>query len=120
MNSMHDPALDSISAGINQGNASAVNAVGRELVDLVRATVMSRDGNAAFLTACAQHCGQWSQGPVPPPFFQDFNVSVDATNAIDAVGQWLGGGPRNFWQQEAAFPCADCCSGGHGVGARPL
>ena len=78
MNSMHDPALDSISAGIGQGNATAVNAVGRELVDLVHATVMSRDGNAAFLTACAQHCGQWSPGPVPPPYFQDFNVSIDS------------------------------------------
>ena len=64
MNGRFDPALDSISAGENQGNASHVREIGQRFLGLVNDTVLAPGGgrNAAFVTSCAQHCGQWAQG----------------------------------------------------------
>ena len=64
MNGRFDPALDSISAGENQGNASHVREIGQRFLGLVNDTVLAQGGgrNAAFVTSCAQHCGQWAQG----------------------------------------------------------
>ena len=67
LNSRYDPALDSISAGIGQGDRSAVEAVGASLLALINATVLSRAGNAAFITSCAEHCGQWAQAQTLGP-----------------------------------------------------
>jgi hypothetical protein len=70
--------------------------------------------NGAFLTSCHEHCGQWATNQTG--LFPDFDVVVDGATAIPALAQWrasLGGGPaRRLWVQEAAFPCAACCSGG--------
>jgi len=64
MNGRFDPALDSISAGENQGNASHVREIGQRFLGLVNDTVLAPGAgrNAAFVTSCAQHCGQWAQG----------------------------------------------------------
>jgi hypothetical protein len=64
MNGRFDPALASISAGENQGNASHVREIGQRFLGLVNDTVLAQGGgrNAAFVTSCAQHCGQWAQG----------------------------------------------------------
>jgi O-palmitoleoyl-L-serine hydrolase len=115
MNSRFDPALDSIVAGENGGNATNVNRLGQRLLDLVNATVLNRPGNAAFITSCHEHCGQWAQGQPNP--FADFNVTIDGSQAIPALAQWMatrggGGGARNLWVQEALYPCAQCCNGG--------
>lgn len=106
MNSKYDPALDGISFGMNQSNASQVNSIGQTLVDLVQRTVMSSPANAAFLTSCAQHCGQWAQGSD-----LDFNVTIDGFQAIPAMQEWMKGG-RRLWIQPSPFPCTACCRGG--------
>ena len=126
LNSRFDPALDSISGGIGQNNASAVTRLGDLLLGLVENTVLNRPGNAAFLTSCAQHCGQWSQGwklgpDNNPNEFNDFNVTLpDGTSSMGAFVTWYtslqGGGakpPARLWMQQAPFPCPSCCSGGN-------
>jgi len=119
VNSRFDPALDSISGGVDQRNASAVTRLGDALLAHVTATVLDRPSNAAFLTSCAQHCGQWAQGQVGgggvPP---DFNVTIDGDSAARAFDAWFaavaaGRAPaKSLWLQAAPFPCASCCSGG--------
>lgn len=54
VNSMYDPALDSISGNENGKNFTNVQRLGDKLKALVTSTVLNRPGNAAFLTACHQ------------------------------------------------------------------
>jgi hypothetical protein len=93
-----------------------VRRLGAELAALVNATVLNRPGNAAFLTGCAQHCGQWAQGQVlgPDGAFNDFNVTIDGTQAVGALQAWYSApaGTTMVWIQQAAFPCSTCCAGG--------
>jgi len=122
MNSRFDPSLDIISGGEEGRNATNVNRLGAALLALVNATVLSPPNaraatNAAFLTSCHQHCGQWATNQSGP--FADFNVVIDGTTAITALAQWraslLPGADalaRRLWVQQASFPCATCCSGG--------
>lgn len=116
MNSKYDPALDSISSGENGSNTTNVMRIGTMLESLVNATVLNRPGNAAFLTACHQHCGQWAQGQVSPYGFNDFNVTIPAWGqswtAIPALTAWYTQGFPTFWSQAASYPCASCCNGG--------
>ena len=108
MNSRFDPALDSIAAGENGHNATHVNAIGSHVLDLISKTALSPGSpHAAFVTACAEHCGQWAQGSDG-----DFNVTVDGYQAIPALATWRDGGSRKLWLQTATFPCATCCAGG--------
>jgi hypothetical protein len=109
MNGRFDPALDSISAGENESNATHVREIGQRFLGLVNDTVLQPAGarNAAFITSCAQHCGQWSQGTDG-----DFDVVIDGDKAIDAMLKWRAGS-RTLWVQEHDFPCTDCCSGGN-------
>ena len=60
MNGRFDPALDSIAAGENQRNATPVREIGERFLALVNSTVLQPGGgrNAAFVTSCAQHCGE--------------------------------------------------------------
>lgn len=78
MNSRFDSALDSISAGEGGGNASNVNRIGRLVLSLLNASALSKPGNAAFITACHEHCGQWAQGQTlgATGQFDDFNVTI--------------------------------------------
>ena len=121
VNSRFDPALDSISGGFDQRNASAVARLGDALLASVTAAVLGAHpaSNGAFLTSCAQHCGQWGQGQaggdgVPA----DFNVTIDGATAARAFDAWYGdvaaGRPprRALWLQGAGFPCKACCAGG--------
>ena len=110
MNSMYDPALDSISGGEGGGNASNVQRIGDELVALVTSTVLNRPGNAAFFTGCHEHCGQWAQGQTGT--FADFNVTIDDMSAVPALMSWWSGGSKRVWRQAASYPCATCCHGG--------
>jgi hypothetical protein len=110
MNSRFDPALDSISFGENGSNVTHVNQIGARLLALVKSTVLSRAGNAAFLTSCHEHCGQWAQDQTGT--FADFNVTIDGLTAIPALTEWWLGGSQNLWVQEAPYPCATCCQGG--------
>ena len=110
VNGRFDPALDSISAGEDQRNATHVNEIGARVLGLINATVLQPAGarrNAAFVTSCAQHCGQWSQGSDG-----DFDVVIDGATAVQAMLQWRAGG-RALWVQEAGFPCPQCCAGGN-------
>ena len=108
MNGVYDPALVGISFG--GGNASRINEIGAKVASNIFGSVLSRPGNAAFLTGCAEHCGQWAQGKTGK--FADFNVTIDGFQAVEAVAEWLAGGPRNVWVQGATYPCSTCCSGG--------
>ena len=110
MNSLYDPALDGISGGESGANASNVQRLGDTLAALVQATVLSRPANAAFLTGCHQHCGQWAQGQTGA--FADFNVTIDGDAAIPALMSWWSGGAKRLWRQGASYPCKACCSGG--------
>ena len=119
LNSRFDPALDSISGGISGNNAAAVRALGDALLGHVNATVLNRPGNAAFLTSCAQHCGQWSQGWLLYNHqFDDYNVTLPSgVSTMDAFTEWWAAGSggakpsARLWLQEAPFPCAGCCRG---------
>lgn len=90
MNGLYDPALDDISGGESGANATNVQRLGDELLALVNATVLSRDNNAAFLTGCRQHCGQWGQNQTlgPSGQFDDFNVTIDGVTGAMALAQW--------------------------------
>lgn len=111
MNSRFDPALDSISGGESGANTTTVNDMGAALYSLVKSTVLTRPANAAFLTSCHEHCGQWGQDQGGP--FADFNVTIDGWSAMPALASWLrGDAGRSLWFQPAQYPCASCCSGG--------
>ena len=108
MNGRFDPALDSIAAGENQSNATHVREIGQRFLGLVNSTVLAPSGrNAAFITSCAQHCGQWAQGTDG-----DFDVLIDGDHAIDAMLKWRAGA-RSLWVQEHDFACPQCCAGGN-------
>jgi hypothetical protein len=97
----------------------------------VTSTVLNRDQNAAFLTSCHEHCGQWGQGQLAGQF-SDFNVSIDGYSAAGAMDEWFGRvltttgnasthearegwtheGHPNLWLQKAVYPCTACCNGG--------
>ena len=112
MNGRYDPALTSISFGTGGGNVPAVNNIGKEVASLIGSSVLNRNGNAAFITSCAQHCGQWAQDQSGQ--FADFNVTIRGYQAIPALEEWLlkGANQTMLWFQDAIFPCQDCCKGG--------
>jgi len=110
MQGRYDPALTSIASGENEKNASHVNAIGRHLVNLLHDTVLQKPANAAFVTACAEHCGQWSQG-----VDGDFNVTINGQSALPFLLQWRAGDAAGKSLLQApgdSFPCAECCRGG--------
>lgn len=96
MNSRFDSALDSISGGENGKNVSNVNRMGALVLSLLNASALNpvHAGNAAFITACHEHCGQWAQGQVlgPGNEYADFNVTIiredGAWQAVPAVQAW--------------------------------
>ena len=114
VNGRYDPALTSIAGGEGGRNASHVREIGRLLLANIQASVLrAGSGNAAFVSACAEHCGQWAQGSDG-----DFNVTIGALQAIPALTQWrAGAAPGKLWVQAPGdtFPCADCCRGGQGA-----
>jgi O-palmitoleoyl-L-serine hydrolase len=112
MNGRFDPALTSISFGIGGSNSTAVNEIGKKVASLVGSTILNRKGNAAFITSCAQHCGQWAQDQQGP--FADFNVTINGMQAIPALEQWMlqGENQTMLWFQDALYPCLTCCNGG--------
>jgi len=114
MNSRFDPALDSISAGISGGDTAKVNRVGGLVADGINRTVLGTSPlNAAFVTACHEHCGQWSQHQVlgAGGKLDDFFVRTpDGTTAPFALNAWYGAveGVWRRWRQgrpagESAF-----------------
>jgi hypothetical protein len=116
MNSKYDKALD------GGRGAADVEKLGQSLLDHVNATVLAgRPRNAAFLTSCHEHCGQWGQGyksTYKTNNFDDFNVSIDGLSGAAAIDLWFGkveagtAQHPHLWLQEANFPCKTCCSGG--------
>lgn len=115
MNSRFDPALDSIIAGVSSKETDKVNQIGRDMIDLINTTVLSASKNAAFITSCYQHCGQWAQNQrlkgAGGQSFNDANVTIDGFQAIPAMMEWIKGN-RRTWIQKALYPCDSCCSGG--------
>ena len=111
VNGRYDPALTSIAGGESGKNASHVQEIGRLLLANVQSRVLGAgSASAAFVSACAQHCGQWAQGSDG-----DFNVTIGSLQAIPALMQWRDGrAPGKLWVQAPGdtFPCADCCKGG--------
>ena len=111
MNSRYDPALYGIAGGLSGKNATAVNELGRLFLDNMAATVLTPGRpTAAFVSACAQHCGQWAQGTDG-----DFNVTITHLQAIPALMQWRDSGyKQQLWVNAPGdtFPCTDCCRGG--------
>jgi len=132
MNSRFDPALDGISGGTGGKNSAGVVRVGSMLEKLVNSTVLTAPKNAAFITSCAQHCGQWAQGQVQgpggtgPP--SDANVTIDGWTAPEALNSFFaasvkvkwpteedgssGDATRKAWFQQSPYPCETCCAGG--------
>jgi hypothetical protein len=131
MNSRFDSALISIcSSGMDTD--AKINALGAEVVRKVNETVLQKPNNAAFITACHEHCGQWGTGQklaYNKRDFDDFNVTIDGMNALQAIDAWyhslLGdgeqqtttvdssvAGPKRLWMQATSYPCKTCCSGG--------
>jgi Pectinacetylesterase len=110
MQGRYDPVLASTSSGESGKNVSHVNAIGRHLIDLLSNTVLKKKENAAFITACAEHCGQWSQG-----VDGDFNVTISGQPAIPFLLQWRAGNAAGKSLLQApgdTYPCAKCCYGG--------
>ena len=126
LNSRFDPALDSISGGAK--TAGEIRELGRRVLEAANASVLhARNGNnnnAAFITSCAEHCGQWAQGQQEShgtKDWNDFNVTIDGWNAATAVNSWVlaiesgaaRAATRNLWLQGADYPCKTCCHGGN-------
>lgn len=110
MQGRYDPALTSIASGERGANASHVNAIGRHVLDLLYNTVLRRPENAAFVTACAEHCGQWAQG-----VDGDFNVTIGGQSAVPFLARWRAGAAAGQQLLQApgdSYPCAECCQGG--------
>ena len=122
MNSKYDPALDSISGKLH-GDAD-VERLGQSLVSHVNATVLKgKPRNAAFLTSCHEHCGQWGANQTisyKSKNWDDFFVDIDGFTGLTAINSWwqemsMSGGSSQhspLWMQAATFPCKACCSGG--------
>jgi hypothetical protein len=114
MQGRYDPAL-SIANGVPQSAATAatINSNAGHVLSLLEARVLNRPQNAAFVTACAEHCGQWAQG-----VDGDFNVTMaDGASGVPALAAWRAGAPLpegNKWVQAPGdtFPCLSCCAGG--------
>merc|ERR1711908_234587 len=116
MNSRFDPTMKSITS-----KSLDFNTVGEHVLSKLHSFVLG-DGNAdfekngAFITSCAEHCGQWAQGQVVPKH-NDFNVTIDGWTAATAVNDWAAkswskSSGRRFWLQNASYPCESCCAGG--------
>eukprot|EP00040_Diaphanoeca_grandis_P012681 m.64278 g.64278 ORF g.64278 m.64278 type:complete len:464 (+) comp23408_c0_seq1:1-1392(+) len=115
MNSRYDPALIGICT-----NHEDINQIGQKVINAINASVLQgRPGNAAFITSCNEHCGQWAQGQVLAGH-NDFNVTIDGWTAPYALNAWVSrmwghtttATSRTLWLQEATYPCHTCCSGG--------
>mmetsp|Transcript_148035 Transcript_148035/g.260947 ORF Transcript_148035/g.260947 Transcript_148035/m.260947 type:complete len:427 (-) Transcript_148035:60-1340(-) len=112
LNSRFDPALRSFA-----DNSPSFAEVGDHLLSKVKSSALRSQRNAAFITACSEHCGQWAQGQILPGH-NDFNVTIDGWTAASAVDAWAGSlwsgspFPRQLWLQNASYPCKTCCSGG--------
>jgi hypothetical protein len=100
-NSRFDPALDGISAGISSGDTAEVNRVGAMVLSQINKTVVQTSLiNAAFVSACHEHCGQWSQFQKlgPDGDFDDFWVRTPAGVTVpDAVNGWYSS-VEALWQ----------------------
>ncbi len=104
-----------------------------EILASVKAAVAARPSqNAAFLTMCDEHCGQWGAdqnvSALHPAAVADYNVTIDGLTGKEAVALWWNGlvgrnksggqqtapsvAPR-MWIQTATYPCATCCAGGN-------
>lgn len=132
MNSKFDPAMISIST--QERTKTGINEFGQRWLAKLDAAVLDTPSgktgrNGAFVTACHQHCGQWTQGQTTNP--ADFNVTIDGMTAPFAVQSWfewnrLNRQEGNHLAKEAAFqqsfvykaaavyPCSNCCEGGDG------
>lgn len=104
---------------IRHNEVHSSNVLLPQVLDTVNRTVLAgRPNNAAFITSCHEHCGQWAQGQILEGH-DDFNVTIDgwtAPFALDswAAGVWAGQTPaRTVWVQKHLYPCDDCCSGGN-------
>ena len=131
MNSRFDPGLISISGGpaMSKASPAQINDLGALVLRTINATALRSTQNAAFITSCHEHCGQWSTGQVldwgknsgPTLGFDDFNVTIDSLTAGEALSEWYRAtlrrepGPR-LWLQPARYPCDACCHGGQGPG----
>jgi hypothetical protein len=112
MQGRYDPALMSISSGVPGSDVPAYTSNGARVISLLESRVLNRAHNAAFVTACAEHCGQWAQG-----VDGDFNVTISGVSAIPALVAWRSGAPLpagNVWVQAPgnSYPCPGCCKGG--------
>jgi len=120
LNSRFDPALRSItSEGVDY------NTLGNRVLEKLNASIFSvrENRNAAFITSCAQHCGQWAQAQTLPGH-NDFNVTIDGWSAPFAVQSWAAwhwgakNSTRRLWVQSASYPCGTCCAGGDAASLR--
>ena len=90
------------------------------MVEQIRNETVRSTQHAAFVTACAHHCGQWGQHQRPTKESRasaDWLVRIDGYTAATALDEWWGAvasgrrPPRREWIQRAAFPCHPCCAG---------
>eukprot|EP00927_Polykrikos_kofoidii_P076585 TRINITY_DN73650_c0_g1_i1.p1 TRINITY_DN73650_c0_g1~~TRINITY_DN73650_c0_g1_i1.p1 ORF type:complete len:446 (+),score=64.00 TRINITY_DN73650_c0_g1_i1:13-1350(+) len=106
VNSRYDPTWE-----VDKGMSHAeTNRLGHKLIRLFNETALNRPGNAAFITSCSEHCGQWSQNQRLPDGNSDFQVYIDGYSAASAVNAWFGGfAPQKLWVQPESYPCDKCC-----------
>lgn len=106
VNSRYDPVWEADSGASH----AETERMGIKLMTLFNTTVLNRPTNAAFITACSEHCGQWSQNQSLGKDNSDFQVYIDGDSAATAVNAWYGGfTKRRLWVQPGEFPCQSCC-----------
>ena len=93
---------------------AAVQRMGDALAGQLRALVAAPGPRlfGAVLDACAHHCGNYwnnltASGARPSEAFAAFWAAVASGRAP----------VRRFWSQDAAFPCASCCSNSNATAA---
>jgi hypothetical protein len=114
-----DGVMDSITGAGH--SVAGRNIVKREILSTVTAAISKQKTNAAFLTMCDEHCGQWGTGQnvsaLHPAAVPDFNVSISGIAGYQAVAVWWSNlvAKKEFghlWVQTADYPCRTCCFGG--------
>ena len=121
-----DGVMDDISgAGRTPAGRNIAKA---EIKTSVAAAVMASPQNAAFLTMCDEHCGQWGANQnvsvLHPAAVADFNVTIAGSDGSvgltghEAIAVWwadlVAKTPKGrTWVQDVAYPCLTCCTGGN-------
>jgi hypothetical protein len=86
-------------AEIGTSDPTAVNAYGANLTATLKAALLQKPGNGAFVDACEHHGGGWR------------GLYAGGVQSWEAWQHWYTGGKQQqqLWLNSSSFPCKACC-----------